>query len=101
MAAHLNTDALTATATEKLLALDRTFIGTDDYMGMAYFWSYTYRHSMRPASYAVCRRVHRAFRAAGLPVSGESPAHARIVTRIAEGGKDVKVIRLTGVMHDA
>ena len=35
MAAHLNTDAITATATEKLLALDRTFIGTDDYMGMA------------------------------------------------------------------
>jgi hypothetical protein len=77
----LNTETLTMKATSALLALDKTFIGTDDYMGMAYFWSYEYRHYMRPMTYAVNRRVHQALRAAGLAVDGDSAEHLAIILK--------------------
>ena len=79
MAAHLNTDVLTLNANTALLNLDRTFIGTDDYMGMAYFWDYEYRHDLRDASYARRRKVHTLLLAAGLDVGGESAAHRAII----------------------
>ena len=79
MTANLNTEMLTMKATTGLLALDKTFIGTEDYMGMAYFRHYEYRHYLRPMSYAVNRRVHRALLAAGLEVSEASPAHEAII----------------------
>ena len=77
----LNTETLTMKATHELLELDKTFIGTDDYMGMAYFWSYEYRHYMRPLSYAAARRVHKKLIAAGLDVSADSPAHEAIIVK--------------------
>ena len=79
--AMLNTETLTMKATHELLELDKTFIGTDDYMGMAYFWSYEYRHYMRPMTYAVNRRVHQALRAAGLAVDGDSAEHLAIILK--------------------
>lgn len=81
-AANLNTNALTHTATSLLLTLDAGFVGTDDYMGLAYFWAYEYRYSLRDMSYAQRRRTHRALLAAGLPVDGESDAHAAIIARV-------------------
>ena len=66
-------------ATAKLLALDESFIGTPDYMGLAYFWHYCYRHSLRDASRARRCRVHDALVRAGLPLNGESPAHDAII----------------------
>lgn len=81
-AANLNTNALSSTATKLLLTLDAGFVGTDDYMGLAYFWAYEYRYPMRDVSYARRRRTHRALLAAGLAVDGESSAHAAIIARV-------------------
>lgn len=78
----LNTETLTPTATRALLELDKTFIGTDDYIGMAYFWNYEYRHSMRPVSYATARRVHTVLLAAGLDVRHASSEHEAIIVEV-------------------
>jgi hypothetical protein len=79
---NLNTDRLTMDATTSLLNLDKTFIGTVDYMGVTYFWNYTYRHYLRDTSYTVRRRVHAALLAAGLDVDGESAAHISVIWNI-------------------
>lgn len=73
---------LTANAREEVHALDKELVGTDDYMGLAYFWAYEYRYPMRETSayYRVC--VHRAFLAAGLEPAGESTEHQAIIDRI-------------------
>ena len=76
---NLNTNLLTMDATTALINLDKTLIGTADYMGVAYFWNYTYRHYLRDTSYTVRRRVHAALLAAGLDVDGESPAHLAVI----------------------
>ena len=81
MKANLDTEMLTMKATTGLLELDKTFIGTVDYMGMAYFWNWEYRHYLRPMTYAVKRRVHAALRAAGLDVSEASPAHEAVILK--------------------
>jgi len=48
-------------AFRKLLELDSSLIGTPDYMGLAYFWHYTYRHYLRDASPINRHKVHSAF----------------------------------------
>jgi hypothetical protein len=72
---------VTGEGTLKLLALDESFIGTPDYMGIAYFWNYRYRHSLRGAKAGRRVRVHAALLKAGLPLDGESPAHDAIIMR--------------------
>ena len=79
MATNLNTEVLTMNATTGLLNLDKTFIGTGDYMGMAYFWKFEYRHYLCNASYARRRHVHTVLLAAGLEVNGESKEHLAII----------------------
>lgn len=66
------------------LDLDKSFIGTPDYMGHAYFWAYEYRHYLRDSSRYRRRLVHKHLMAAGLEPGGESPAHAAIITRYAK-----------------
>lgn len=77
----LDTNDITWPATDALLHLDASFIGTPDYMGVAYFWAYEYRRPMRGLSYADRRRVHHDLLAAGLVVDGESDAHEAIIGR--------------------
>ena len=62
-----------------MLGLDKTFVGTEDYMGMGYFWNYEYRHYMRDMSYAKRRRVHKKLLAAGLDVRHVSARHESII----------------------
>jgi hypothetical protein len=83
-AATINTNGLTWEATKGLLKLDETFISTHDYMGIAYFWNYEYRHSMRPMTYAVNRRIHKALLNAGLEVNGEGPRHKKIIEKMTK-----------------
>lgn len=61
-----------------ILALDETFIGTEDYMGKTYFWAYEYRHLLRDYS-QIWVKVHTALMNAGLDVSGESEQHEKII----------------------
>jgi hypothetical protein len=62
--------------------LDETFVGTPDYMGIAYFWNYEYRHSLRDAPAKKRRAVHEAFLKAHLAPADESPQHEAIVKKL-------------------
>lgn len=72
----------TQTAYDKVHLLDVEFIGTPDYMGLAYFWNHKYRHSLRDASAMVRCRVHAEFLKYGLAPDGDSKAHNGIVNKI-------------------
>lgn len=84
-AKNLNINALTNDAIDGLHALDKTFIGTKNYMGIAWFWNNEYKHYLRgdvkEITYLTRRRVHNAMLRAGLDVEGESEQHRAIVIR--------------------
>ncbi len=63
-------------------SLDKSFIGTNKYMGFAYFWAYEWRHYLRNATPYMRKRVHDLFRRADLNVDGETPEHAQIVHKV-------------------
>ena len=65
---NINTDTLTWEATKALMSLDNSFVGTESYMGMSYFWPTDFKHLLRDATYAKRRRVHALVLAAGVPV---------------------------------
>ena len=69
----------------KVLKLDKTFIGTPNYMGVNYFWHHEYRHYLRDASECKRVRVHHKLLKAGLKVDGSSDLHEAIITK--ETGK--------------
>jgi hypothetical protein len=79
---NLNVNTLTVDAYGALAAADRALIGTVDYIGIAYFWAQEYKYPMRDCSFALCRRVHKAFLGAGLAPDGVSPEHQEIINRV-------------------
>jgi hypothetical protein len=70
----LDMDAFSA-----LMLHDENMIGTPAYLGIAYFWSHEYKHTLREVTYGCRRRVHHALLVAGLKLEGESEAHERII----------------------
>lgn len=72
---NISSEALIA-----IIELDRKFIGTENYMGLAFFWAYAYRHYLREAKPYQRRKVHAKILAAGLNPGGETPAHMDIIT---------------------
>ena len=54
----INIEALTFDATMELLNLDKSFVGTPNYMGLAYFWGHEYKHTLRDISIAKRRKIH-------------------------------------------
>lgn len=70
---------LTSAMADKLRSIDTENIGTPNYMGIAAFWSHSFRHYLRSCSSARRVSVHDAFLAANLPLNGDSPAHAEIL----------------------
>ena len=54
----MNLGEITWDARVEVLRLDKKFIGTKDYMGVAYFLGHEYNHTMRDLSYAKRRKIH-------------------------------------------
>lgn len=81
---NLNLNEISLSALRDIQAIDHGLVGTDNYMGIVYFWAHEYRHTMRPTSNSNRRRVHKKLLEAGLVVSDESPAHAAIIERWAQ-----------------
>ena len=54
----INLNTTTIEATDKLFELDRSFIGTPNYMGLAYFWHMEYKHLLRDSTISQRRRIH-------------------------------------------
>lgn len=80
----INLNVTTYKAFYKLFNLDTKFVGTINYMGVAYFWNYEYRHYLRDASTAKRIKVHNAFLNENLDVSGTSERHFEIIKSITK-----------------
>ncbi len=78
---RITTSTLTAEAFADINALDTGYIGTNSYMGVAYFWDYTYRHTMRDLSHAKRATIHRKLLKAGLDVASVSKKHSEIIDK--------------------
>jgi hypothetical protein len=78
---------LPTAASSALWDLDEKFIGTDNYMGVAFFWSIEYKWWLREASPKVRRAVHAAFRKARLPVEDDSAEHRAIIGKFFPDAK--------------
>ena len=77
----LSRERWTMKATKDLFELDETYIGTRHYLGLAYFWSHEYRHSLRDASPYYRKLVHDKILEAGLELSGVSYEHDKILKK--------------------
>jgi len=55
----INLNAISWGASGEIYKLDKKFIGTQDYMGVAYFWSHEYKHILRDMSITQRRRDHK------------------------------------------
>ena len=80
-----NSEVVTFEASQAIRQLDETFVGTDSYLGLAYFWAYEYRHYMRDCTMAKRRKVHKKFMQAGLELDGESEEHLDIIETVLDG----------------
>ena len=69
----INLKTVSQEAFDHIWNLDRDFIGTDNYLGVAYFWHHAFRYHMREATISQRRRVHKKLIEAGVPV-GSYPA---------------------------
>ena len=80
-----NSRELTFEAFEGIFKLDKTFVGTSNYLGLAYFWAYEYRHYLRDCTMAKRRKVHKKFMQADLELHGESEKHLDIIETVLDG----------------
>lgn len=76
---HISIKGLT-----KLINLDKSFINTPDYLGLAYFWNYEYRHYLRDVNEQTRRKVHQSFIKNNLKINGESSDHLKIIRKITK-----------------
>ena len=83
----INLNTTTWEATDALIQLDKKFIGSPSYMGLAYFWAYEYRHYLRDATVAQCKKVHKKWMEADLDFLETSQAHWDIIGEVLK--KDV------------
>lgn len=69
-------------AFSKLIEMDNGFIGTENYMGLAYFWHYSYRHYLRDCSPVKRKKIHAAWLKADLALIEKTPAHDAILRSV-------------------
>jgi len=55
----LNLNTATPQALAEIMEMDNKFIGTMNYLGLAYFWGHEYKHSLRDATISQRKRIHR------------------------------------------
>lgn len=81
---EVNTLLLSHNAHNAVDKLDKSYEGTDHYMGVSWFWNHEYADKLRPENCTVKKRVavHDAFVAAGLELGGKSAAHDKIIKKV-------------------
>jgi len=83
MSYSINIETITFDAFCKLDKLDRSFVGTPDYMGLAYFWGCNgVKHCLRKATIYQRKQVHKKWLEQGLPLDGESEEHYKIIKQV-------------------
>ena len=79
----INLNAVSLKAFCALDKLDKGFVGTPDYMGLAYFWgSNGCKHYLRDASIAQRKRIHRLWLEADLGLHEDTLAHYEIIGQV-------------------
>ena len=69
-------------AFHELNKLDKKFIGTEDYMGVAYFWANDYKHSLRDADPIMKKYVHDLWMELDLSLDGVSDEHKKVLEKL-------------------
>ena len=80
-----NSSYVTVDAFNAIFKLDKTFVGTGNYLGLAYFWAHEYRHYLRDCTMAKRRTVHKKWLQAGLYLEGISDKHLSIIKHVLDG----------------
>ncbi len=78
----IHTASLTFDALSKMLELDRTLVGTPDYMGLAYFWGHDYKHSLRDATAKQRRTIHNTWLDRGIDFINQSEEGWNVIEKI-------------------
>ena len=61
----INMNTASPTATQALYALDKTYVGTENYLGLAYYWDHEVKYWMRDTSTAKRKKIHELLLKAG------------------------------------
>ena len=81
----INLDTATLRAFSTIYVIDKGFIGTVDYLGLAWFHNYAYRHWMRDISIAKRKQIHQALMKYGITdLSEESVKVQSIILRYCD-----------------
>ena len=76
----INLNTVSFKAFKALDDIDKKFVGTPDYMGLAYFWGCNdTKYYLREASLAQRRKIHKRWLDAGLELTGETEKHFEII----------------------
>jgi len=78
----INLETTTFEATEAIIKLDNGYIGTNNYMGIAYFWAGEYKHYLRDASPYQRKRVHKKWLDLNLDFSAITQKHWDIIGEV-------------------
>ena len=79
----INLNTASWEATRHLLALDQNFVGTEDYLGLAYFWkSCSLKWCLREATVAKRKKIHRLWLLENLPMTCETRRHWELVAQV-------------------
>jgi len=80
----INTNNITSKSFADIYELDKTYVGTENYLGVAFFWNHEYRHYLRDTTDAKRKKVHNTFLNMGLDIIGKSDIHLQIIRKITK-----------------
>lgn len=83
MSYKIDLNKVTIEAGTKLYELDETFIGTPNYLGLAYFWDLKYKHYLRDVSIKTRIKIHHELLKYSLNLTGISDKHEQIIKKYA------------------
>ena len=80
---YINIETLNLNAFRELYKLDKKFVGTSDYMGVAWFWgSNGTKHYLRDASIHQRKKIHKKWLDAGLDLHEDTERHYEIIKEV-------------------
>ncbi len=79
---NLNLANCTANQWNLLHELDKTFVGTENYMGFAPFWHYNYRHYLRDATLSQKVEIHKAFMETGFCLNDVNNIYTKVIEKV-------------------
>jgi len=78
----INLETVSPSVYTTIHEMDRANIGTDDYIGLAWYHNYHYRHTMRDISIAKRKRIHTKLMERGLALDGKSRTHSVLIASV-------------------